>query len=353
MQQVSRILIRVPNWIGDVVMSLDAVAALRKAYPDAQIDVLSRKKLEPMLKCLDGVNTVYVEDEGVWNFIKLSLRLRKNAYDVGVVFPNSFRTALSVFCAGAKRRIGFAGQLRTFLLSDRIKKVKGASRHQRYDYLELVQVLGVETDSSSLPLLSPEDISWAKDQFKQSFEHFDGIPVVGINPTASYGPAKCWFRENYEELIRRVLSHRKVNFIVFADHEHKETSEWIAAECEKQGCGVHVVDFGGKTSLSELISLLAACDAVVSNDSGPMHLSAGLGVAQVSIFGSTDPRLTGPCGANNVVLWERIECSPCFERVCPLSDGRMECMKRISVDQVLDALFDLLDARHSTSGHNA
>lgn len=313
-----RILVVAPNWIGDMLMAQPLLSRVREKLPRATIDVLAPEWVAPVARRMPEVNEVIaapfrhgaLQLGARW---RLGRDLRGRGYDQAIVLPNTWKSALVPFLADIPLRSGYVGESRYGLLNLLYRK---AGAPMDLHYARLSEPPGTEP---ALPLpppalrVSPEDIAAAKAKF--------GLrsPYVALCPGAEYGPAKRW--PYFAELSRRIY-REKVVLGSAADAES-------AREIE----GTSLV---GRTSLDEAIVLVAGAAAVVSNDSGLMHVAAALGRPQVALFGSSSPEHTPPHSPAARVLWLHLDCSPCYARECPL--GHFRCMRDISVAQVLAEL---------------
>ncbi|HET6407720.1 MAG TPA: lipopolysaccharide heptosyltransferase II [Chthoniobacteraceae bacterium] len=316
-----RILIRSTNWLGDAVMTIPAVRAFKRGRPDAHVTILTPAKLADLWKAVEEVDDVISieSDESVFS---VASRLRKQ-FDVAVLFPNSLRTALEAWLGGIPRRVGYAGHSRRWLLNQvfREKKAKRKTeppKHQVYHYLNLAEYCGANLANSV------EASSSASGRTKGR------VPRIGVVPGAEYGPAKRWLPERFAEVIRSIHEETGAEWRMYGVAKDRPVADRIFSEG-----GIPCADLVGKTTLSELIAELRACDILVTNDTGTMHLAASLGVTVVAIFGSTEPELTGPLGSGHVILRKKVECAPCFLRECPID---FRCMKAIEARQVIEAI---------------
>jgi heptosyltransferase-2 len=334
--QPFRTLVRSPNWLGDAVMSIPAVRAIKNGRPDAHVTVLAPAKLGDLWRDVAEVDDVIRIESGEGVFT-IARRIRRG-FEAAVIFPNSLRTALEPWLAGIPRRVGFPGYRRSWLLNqvlrDKPPKKKPVRpqrpRHQAHHYLELAKFIGA-------------DIASALDSAVCPTRPVPRLPLLGLCPGAEYGPAKRWLPENFAAVIRQVAATCDCEWVLFGTEKDAGISEEILREFQGQHRNLI-----GRTTLGELIAELRTCDLLLTNDTGTMHLAASVGTPTVSIFGSTEPALTGPLGNGHRVLRHHVPCSPCFLRDCPLD---LRCMKSISVDEVVRAIFQMLDRaarRHST-----
>jgi heptosyltransferase-2 len=305
---VPRILVVAPNWIGDALMAQPLLARLR----GAEIDVIAPAWVAPVLRRMPEVRNVIaapfrhgpLQLRERWN---LGREIKRRNYDQAFVLPNSWKAALVPFFAGIPRRTGYVGEARYGLLND-TRKASGASMVDHYARL------GGDGPLSQPRLrASTEEIAQAKRKFGIAARY------AVLCPGAEYGPAKRW--PYFADLSQRL----SLPVVVLGSAKDREASG-----------GINGTDLTGKTSLDEAIALIAGADFVVSNDSGLMHVAAALARPQVALFGSSSPQHTPPASPAARVLWLRIECSPCYQRECPL--GHFRCMKEMGVEMVLDQL---------------
>jgi lipopolysaccharide heptosyltransferase II len=313
-----RILIRSSNWLGDAVMSLPAVKAIKRGRPDAHVTVLTPAKLADLWRATEEVDDI-IEITPEENVFAVARKLR-GRFEAAVVLPNSFRTALEVRLAGIPRRVGHPGHRRAWLLNQvlRPKKKKAKLKpplHHAEQYLRLAEFVGATregfTETSQTTTTT-------------------GKLRIGVCPGAEYGPAKRWLPERFAEVMRTIRERTGCEWVVFGVEKDRPLADEIIRES-----GGECLDRVGKTTLAELIQELRQCSLLLTNDTGTMHLAASLGVPVVAIFGSTEPALTGPVGAGHTVIRHHVECSPCFLRECPLD---FRCMKRVSAAEVIAAV---------------
>ncbi len=324
-----RILVRAPNWLGDSVMSVPAVRAIKSGRPDAHITVAVPEKIAAMWKLVPEVDEVLPIPERSL-FATTQLLRRKNGYDVAITFPNSLRSALEIWLAGIPRRVGFSGHRRRWLLNQIVpeRKVPGPIEHQAAKYMRIAQAIGAPS-GSSLTLT-----------IKQPARTSDAQIKIGLCPGAEYGPAKRWLPERFAETAAAVSAQTGAKWILFGTVKDAAPGEIVA-----KTLGENCVNRIGQTSLEQLITELRECRLLLTNDTGTMHLATLLGVPVVAIFGSTEPRLTGPLGQGNVVLRHQVECSPCFLRECPID---FRCMKAVTTDEAVQAIVSRLTSAGKT-----
>jgi heptosyltransferase-2 len=315
-----KILVRATNWIGDAVMSLPALRAIRQRYPEAEITILAKPWVADLYQ-----DWQIIPFEGAsWSLIR---RLRRERFDLAILFPNSFSSAAIVWLAGVKRIVGYARDGRSLLLTDAIPTP--APLHERYYYLELLRRAGIIDSVPEVPEILFDGIAEARVRGEALFREAGvALPVVGLSPGAAFGTAKRWLPERFAEAARRLAQQMTGSVAVFGSASEK-------ALCDEVGRAAGGRSFAGATSLRAFIDMTAACDVFLANDSGAMHIAAALGVPSVTVFGPTNEVATGPTGSRAVIVREPVECAPCGKRECPI-DHR--CMTRVTVDHVITAL---------------
>ena len=339
-----RVLVRTPNWLGDVVMALPVLAALRASFPEATLAAAGPRALAPLLSAAPGVDEVVgVMRAGAGVRRSEAEALRRGAFDVAVLLPNSFGSAWTARRAGIPERWGFAGQWRRALLTRAVPPPRrvGAPIHQVARYLQLVRGLGIEPVAAEPRLEAPVSMRDRARTLLAPAAGDEGRPLVGMAPGAAYGYAKRWPPARYAGVAVRLIREHGARIVLLGgahDRDAGHAIESTLAAGTRRGPGV--LNLIGRTDLSELIGLLAACRTLIAGDSGAMHLAAALGVPVAAIFGPTDERLTAPIGGH-AVLTHPVWCRPCFFRDCPI-DHR--CMTRISEAEVLQAAGRLLAA---------
>ncbi len=321
------------NWVGDCLIATPALRQIRALYPEAQIDVLVHQKAVSIFDNNPHINKVIGFHfskglKGIKQRFDLAYSLKEEAYDKAYIFPRSWDSLLLPFLARIPERIGYANQGREMLLTQSKKRVQSVRQgHQAGYYWNLV------TGTSAIPkeeikadfVLDISAEEWAKETFKESFS---GKKVIGIAPGATFGSAKMWLPERFGAVAKELLRDPNMAVVFFGGPKE---AGWINALADKIP---HVVSFAGKTQLQELAALMKACNVVLTNDSGPMHVAAAVKVPLVVLFGSTNYENTAPMGGHTLIH-KRVACSPCLLRHCPI-DHR--CMKQIEVNEVVEAL---------------
>lgn len=328
-----KIIIRMPNWVGDLVMATPVLVDLRKTFPDAQITALCQAPSAELLQKDQSINELFSFSRSKSKFLRRVARrniiskLRIGKYDLGILLTGSFSSAWLFWQGRVAQRVGFAKGFRSLLLTDAISESK-KSIHQVLRYKQLLKPLGIE-ESATMPRLcvSEREVEESRELlFQRGYKR--GHRLIGINPGAAYGTAKCWLPERFSELALKLVQEDPMAYVLFF-------GDSSSIELIKKICvGLHdrVINLAGVTSLRELACLIKDCSLLITNDSGPMHIGAAFDVPLVALFGSTDDVATGPYGCEDAVLNKRVSCSPCFKRTCPID---FRCMKEITVEDVL------------------
>jgi heptosyltransferase-2 len=331
---IRKVLIRSANWVGDAVMSLPAIASVRRSLPQAEISILARPWVADLFRELPEADRViayrssgfHAGIRGKW---RLARELRREGFDLAVHLPNSFESAFISFLAGIPLRAGYNTDGRRIFLTHRVPLTRRVRKgHQVEYYLHLLESLGFEL-APGVPFLklSPQGMEEAEG-ILSSWGVKESDSAVGIGPGAKFGSAKEWFPERYAELAGRISREMGARVLILGSPGDRMAASQICREA-----GTPVLDLTGRTTLAQAIGLIARCRLFISNDSGLMHVAAALGVPLVAIFGSTDPSRTGPLSKNSRVFHKPLSCAPCLKTECP--DDR-KCMALITVEEVFE-----------------
>jgi heptosyltransferase-2 len=334
------VLVRLPNWLGDVVMAAPTVAAIARALPRARITAQVVRPFLPLAALLPGVAEALPAgaDRGPASLLASRRTLRLGRYDAAVVFPRGWRAALAPRLAGIPVRVGFDGGGKGFVLTHRVegwRPLRSAHRSAFYGALAVPFGAALEGPWALRP---PAEMLAAAEHLLVRLGSRGTKPLVVLEPGASYGPAKCWAPERFGLLARTLLADG-LDVVTVGTAASLDVEERVAA-----AAGEGLLRAVGKTEhLGALIGLLARARLVVSNDTGPMHVAGALGTPLLALFGATDPRVSAPRGPGRpVVLMDPEPCSPCFLRTCPVPGH--PCLSKLGVDRVLREARALLDA---------
>ena len=337
---IERILIRGTNWIGDVVMSLPAVAAIRKRWPGARISVLAKPWVSEIYRLSPDVDEIIDFQEpgrhaGVMGKLRLAGELRKDPFDCAILLQNAIEAAIVARLAGIPLCAGYNSDGRGMLLTHSVRRTKAVRQiHQIDYYLEMVRALGCTPTERSIQLHAGDDYDGVAEKLFSEYGIGAGRTLIGLAPGAAYGPAKMWFPERFASVIDRLIDDTGAQAILFGSGGDKESTAAVVRNARH--C---LIDIAGKTNLQEAIALISRCGLFLSNDSGLMHVAGSLGIPTVAIFGSTNPVTTSPVGEKSIVIHRDVPCSPCLKPACPTD---FCCMNLIGAEEVYDAARMLL-----------
>lgn len=334
-----KILIVMPSWIGDAIMSQPLLTRLRAKYPDARIDALATPWVEPVVLRMPEIDSVISSPlkhkQLNWKGIKTAAKeLSKTQYDQVFVLPNSFKSALIPWLAKIPVRKGFLGECRWGLINNvmRPDPKKTGLLVARYLMLADEKPHHPAANDAFFP---PKLKSSLENQTAvlSAFNLNDGKKNILFCPGAEYGPAKQWPVEHFA-MLAKSLAELGVRVVILGTQKDVGLGETIQTQAglNEKEC----VNLCGKTSLDQAIDLIAASDGVVCNDSGLMHVASAVGAKLIAIYGSSAPSYTPPLSDNATVLQEKTECSPCFQRQCKY--GHYNCLKNITPNRVLSLL---------------
>lgn len=342
---LKRLLVRATNWVGDAVMSLPALRAIRTRLPDAHISVLALPWVadlygrEPFCdEVIPYTATRGARDwQGKW---QLAQDLRARQFEAAILLQNAFEAAFITWLAGIPIRLGYSRDGRGPLLTHGIAVPQKGEipPHESYYYLELLRRAGLLSELPQEPFIRLEGSAAAREA-GLALLHDKGIhgPVIGVSPGAAYGTAKRWLPERFAEAATIIAKQRNATIILFGAKEERPLCDIVESYLQSFSMQAH--NFAGETTLREFLEMTAACMLSLTNDSGAMHISSALGVPTVTVFGATDHIATGPTGPLARIVREPVFCAPCLLRECPI-DHR--CMKEVPADRVAQTALDLL-----------
>lgn len=338
------ILVRLPNWVGDVVMATPALKALRESFPNSTITYLARPYVKQVIEGLPFFDRLIEHtSQGVFGPFLMGRRLKEGKFDAAFLFTDSFRSALEVFLAKIPRRIGYATDFRTLLLTDRIDYELEEGKRKPVPmvnyYLKLIRHLGATTEQLK-PVLSVSDKSKKHaDEFLSQHGIREGDILVGISPGAKFGSSKLWVPERFAEVADALTEKYGAKPIIFCGPGEEEISQKIA-----QAAHSPVIDTSDDIiALDDLKAFIQRCDILITTDAGPRHFAVAFDKPVVVIMGPTDPRYTNANLEKTIILRvENLSCSPCHKKICPRNH---ECMTGITSQQVLSAAGRLLESR--------
>ncbi len=321
-----KVLVRMPNWIGDAVMGSVILEELRATNPWIHFAVAAKPHILDLFKAHPSVTSFHPLDKKG----KLVEEFSTNDIDHTILLTNSFSSALVGYQKNWPDLIGYRGECRNFLLS------KSKSFPKEYETMHLVDVY---RELLTLISITPKGVMPALFLSDEELKNRDEVlfrlginpkkRCIVINPGAAYGLAKCWLPERFEELIQRLYKQfPHLEIVIIGDASMHAQTERLLTKTPK------VTNLAGKTSLRQLMLILSHAEALITNDSGPMHMASALGKPVLAIFGSTNSTRTGPY-QKGIVIQSKASCSPCYQRTCPID---FRCMKGITTDKVFELL---------------
>jgi heptosyltransferase-2 len=343
-----KLAIRTPNWLGDAVMALPALEAVRQALPEAHLTVVSRAGVADLFRVSGLCDAVVAvpgpKGAGGWKAVlQAAGELRVERFEAGLILPNSLESALSFRLAGIRDCWGYARDGRGWLLRRAVAPPKKGEipRHEVFYYLELLRRLRLISalPEQAVPALRLGEETRARGRALLAEQGLEGA-VIALAPGAANSRAKQWPPERFIAAAGETAARLDAGVAIFGTPQERELAEGIANELA--AAGVAAKSLAGKTSLGDFVAAIACCQVLITNDSGGMHVAYAAGVPTVAIFGPTIPEETGPLGAHTRIVREPVECSPCMLKDCPI-DHR--CMTRVSPERVAQEAAALVQLR--------
>jgi heptosyltransferase-2 len=332
-----KILVLGPSWVGDMVLAQSLFKSLKTSHPDCTIDVAAPAWTLPLLERMPEVNKGIALPFKHGQFalmerIRFGKSLRPAKYTQAIILTNSFKSAILPFAARIPTRTSFLGEMRYGLIND----IRPLNKTELPRTVDRFVALGLQRNEKPVTIENPALVVDAQQALKTLAALDLDIPtqkVLGLCPGAEYGEAKRWPANYYAEVAIAVLNQGWQVWLFGSDKDVPVTQQI------NQLTGARCTDFGGKTKLGQAIELMSFCEAIVSNDSGLMHVAAALDKKLVAIYGSSDPHHTPPMSTKAVVEYLGIACSPCFQRKCPLpGDAHLRCLLDIPAHRVIETV---------------
>lgn len=342
-----KIVVRGANWIGDGVMTIPALRQLRRIFPEASITLHTRSWAKGVFQDADFLDEIisFDRETGINNLRRQAAILRERKFDLGIVFPNSFASALAMRLGGVGRRFGYANEGRGFLFTESVTIPTWKNeRHEVYYYLNLVSLVEkaiIGTDTSAHARLDGSlNVSAQRKAAAEQFLTDAGIDlrrkVVALGVGSTNSMAKRWGSERYARLNDLLQSEAGASVILVGGPDEVDVSNEVVDRSTHKP-----VVLTGKTDLGMATAVLSVVDLLIANDMGLAHIAPAIGTKTIVVFGPTNPVTTRPFSENGIVVRKDVECSPCMKRDCPI-DHR--CMEWISIEEVFDKAAELLSA---------
>lgn len=350
MEQLNRakkILVRAPNWVGDVVMATPAFRCIRENFADSHITLLIKRNLRGIINGSSWFDEVIEFEPGrrksTKDFLRLIYNLRQERFDLGLLFPNSFSSSLMVWLGGVSRRIGYIRGARSILLTDGIERLsKNGKFRPTYMgdyYLKLCTQIGCRVKSKKLEMFISRECEDKADALLRKY-HIDEKPYFLMNPGASYGTAKLWTAEGFARTADLLMETVDCNIVLTSGPDETELADEIEGLSKKGLINLSRASI----SLDVFKVVVKRCMLLITLDSGPRHFAVALNRPVVVLMGPNDPRYTESKYEIGRVIREDIECSPCQLKTCP-TDHR--CMAMISPEMVVKTCVDVLGVREN------
>ena len=333
------IIVRMPNWIGDAVMATPILADLKSYFPNSKVTAMCLASIGSLLEKDPHIDEIFIFQRPSGWLHRIPNRdilqpLRHSEYDLGILLTNSLSSAWWFWRGNVKNRLGYATDYRNLLLNQAIPLPPNLEKqHLVITYKMLLEPLGIPLSNTIPQLYLANDEILAAEELLKKYGISKNTSLIGINPGAAYGSAKCWLPERFENLTKRLLEDPTNSILYFGDNV---TAPLVHSICKN--FPQRVINLAGKTNLRELMALISLCKVFLTNDSGPMHIAAALKTPLLALFGSTNEVKTRPYQFGNIIH-KHTSCSPCYLRVCPID---FPCMKEIEVEEVYQELQKLL-----------
>ena len=334
------VLVRGTNWIGDVIMTLPAISAIRRSLPRSRITVLAKPWVAELYRISPDVDAVMEyespgQHDGIAGMCRLAGQLHGEGFAMAILLQNAMEAAIIAWLARIPLRMGYNSDGRGILLTHSVQRTKEIRTvHQIHYYLEMLKSLGFQPAGDKPRLQTGEEFRNISRNILNRYHVTPEDTLVGMAPGATFGPAKMWFPRRFAAVGDRLCDAFAARVMLFGSKGDRERAEAV-----QQYARHPFINLAGTTSLQEAIALIGTCRLFITNDSGLMHLAGALGIPLVAVFGSTNPVTTSPVGEDSIIIHRDVACSPCLKKVCP-TDFR--CMDLISADDVYDAAEQLL-----------
>ncbi len=333
-----KIIIRVPNWIGDSILSVPAIKSLSKNFPGAQIWIAANEWVRELFQSFDFIEGfVLLPPSNKLKDLKSSVKkIKEHKFDAGLLMTNSFASALLFSLAKIPERWGYSRDGRSILLTNGVSsQTQSLFIHQVDYYRDLIKKLGFKVYPSELFLPLKAEDKKESEKILDSLNVDRKQPLITLNPGAYYGSAKRWPAKKFAETATLLQQRKNATIIITGSKNESWLAETIISYVPEKP-----ISLIGKTSLRQLAGIISDSSLFITNDSGPMHMANALKTPVISIFGPTDPRVTGPFQKPSKIIKKNVACWPCSYRECPY-DHR--CMERIEAEEVYQASKEFIE----------
>jgi heptosyltransferase-2 len=328
--ELGPIVVRVPNWVGDVAMAYPSLAALRRCTQGIRLVGVAHERVASLLENVALVDELVVLNNQMGlGLLRTALALRRSRFTLGIAMPDSFSSVFLLWLGGVKRIVGFRAEMRDVFLSARLSRKKWI--HLSEQYAQLLP-RACKIDGRFVLTPGPRDMSRAR-RLLEGVGISESSPLALVAPGASYGETKRWPEESYTRLVELLKLKAESQVVLVGSAADKELCARIA---EKSGCST--ANLSGQTTLRDLAAIASIASVFVGNDSGAAHVAAAAGCPVVAIFGSSDPSWTAPRGEDVRVVYKKLSCSPCFLKECPYE---LQCLSQIEAGEVSRAVVEV------------
>ena len=329
--EYKKILVKGVNWVGDAIFITPALAALKSGFPKAKISLLVPENLAEIYEENPNIDELiaYRRKGSLKERIKLIRTLKKKRFNLGIIMQStSYEPAILLSLARIPERVGYSHSLRNLLLTKVVERPKEA-QHEVDFFLGLVKSLGIKVEKKEVFMAEDREAREWAEKFLIENGYREGDPLIGILPGAYFGSAKRWFPERYATLAERLIKDYEVRVVLFGEKNDLPLIQKII-----DNMMATPINATGKTSLKQLRALIERCHLFITNDSGPLQIASTTRSSIIALFGSSDPKKTGPWREEGcTIIYKRIPCSPCFKRKC----RSLVCFKAITVEDILRA----------------
>lgn len=326
-----RILVKGVNWVGDAIFITPALSALKSGFPKAKISLLVPEKVAEIYEENPDIDELiaYRRKGNLKERIKLIRTLKKKRFNLGIIMQStSYEPVILFYLARIPERMGYTHSLRNLFLTKIIERPKEA-QHEVDFFLGLIEALGVKIEKKEVFMAEDREAKEWAGNFLIENSYKESDPLIGIFPGAYFGPAKRWFPERYATLADRLIEDYRAKVVLFGEKNDLSLIQKII-----DNMMATPINATGKTSLKQLRALIERCHLFITNDSGPLQIASTTRTSIIALFGSSDPKKTGPWREEGcTIIYKRVPCSPCFKRKC----RSLVCFKAITVEDILRA----------------